>query len=105
MYISFDGGERWQSFQLNLPVVPITDLAIQKRDKELVVATQGRSFWIFDDLPVLHQLMDAGGFTAVGETKLFAPKESYRMPGGGGFPSGPTATLGRNPANGVVVYY
>jgi photosystem II stability/assembly factor-like uncharacterized protein len=105
MYISFDGGEHWQSFQLNLPVVPITDLAIQKRDKELVVATQGRSFWIFDDLPVLHQLMDAGGFSAAGETKLFTPKESYRMPGGGGFPVGPTATLGRNPANGVVVYY
>ena len=105
MYISFDGGEHWQAFQLNLPVVPITDLAIQKRDKELVVATQGRSFWIFDDLPVLHQLMDAGGFSAAGETKLFAPKESYRMPGGGGFPPGPTATLGRNPANGVVVYY
>jgi hypothetical protein len=53
---------------------------------------------------VLHQLMDAGGFSAVGETKLFAPKESYRMPGGA-FPLGPTATLGRNPANGVVVYY
>ena len=104
MYISFDAGEHWQSFQLNLPVVPITDLAIQKRDKELVVATQGRSFWIFDDLPVLHQLMDAGGFSAVGETKLFTPKESYRMPGGS-FPPGPTATLGRNPANGVVVYY
>jgi photosystem II stability/assembly factor-like uncharacterized protein len=104
MYISFDGGEHWQSFQLNLPIVPITDLAIQKRDNELVVATQGRSFWIFDDLPVLHQLMDAGGFSAVRETKLFAPKESYRMPGGG-FPLGPTATLGRNPANGVVVYY
>jgi len=105
MYISFDGGDRWQSFQLNLPVVPITDLAIQKRDKELVVATQGRAFWIFDDLPVLHQLMDAGGFSAAGETKLFAPKESYRMAGGGGFPVGPTATLGRNPANGAVVYY
>ncbi len=105
MYISFDGGERWQSFQLNLPVVPITDLAIQKRDKELVVATQGRAFWIFDDLPVLHQLMDAGGFSAVGETRLFAPKESYRMAVGGGFPIGPTATLGRNPASGTVVYY
>jgi len=105
MYISFDGGEHWQSFQLNLPIVPITDLAIQKRDKELVVATQGRAFWIFDDLPVLHQLMDAGGFSAAGETKLFAPKENYRMAGGGGFPIGPTATLGRNPANGAVVYY
>lgn len=105
MYVSFDNGERWQSLQLNLPVVPITDLAIQKREKELVVATQGRSFWILDDLPLLHQLIDAGGFNAVSETRLFKPKESYRMPGGGGFGGGPTATLGRNPANGVVVYY
>jgi hypothetical protein len=105
MYVSFDNGEHWQSMQLNLPIVPITDLAIQKREKELVVATQGRSFWILDDLPVLHQMMDAGGFNAVAETRLFQPKESYRMPGGGGFPLPPTATVGRNPANGVVVYY
>jgi photosystem II stability/assembly factor-like uncharacterized protein len=104
MYVSFDNGEHWQSMQLNLPIVPITDLAIQKREKELVVATQGRSFWILDDLPVLHEMMDAGGFSAASETKLYKPKESYRMPGGG-FPLGPTATLGRNPANGVVVYY
>jgi hypothetical protein len=41
----------------------------------------------------------------VSETRLYQPKESYRMPGGGGFPLGPTATVGRNPANGVVVYY
>ena len=104
MYVSFDNGEHWQSMQLNLPIVPITDLAIQKREKELVVATQGRSFWILDDLPVLHEMMDAGGFSAASETKLYKPKESYRMPGGG-FPLGPTATVGRNPANGVVVYY
>src|SRR5215212_7838294 len=104
MYVSFDNGDHWQSLQLNLPIVPITDLAIQKREKELVVATQGRAFWILDDLPVLHQMMDAGGFSAAGETRLYQPKESYRMPGGG-FPLGPTATLGRNPANGVVVYY
>jgi photosystem II stability/assembly factor-like uncharacterized protein len=105
MYVSFDNGERWQSLQLNLPVVPITDLAVHKRDQELVVATQGRSFWILDDLPLLHQLMDAGGFSAAAETKLFKPKESYRMPGGGGFPLSATATVGRNPANGVVIHY
>lgn len=104
IYLSFDNGERWQSMQFNLPVVPITDLAIHKREKELVAATQGRSFWIFDDLPLIHQMMDAGGLGAARETQLFKPKESYRMPGGG-FPLGPTATVGRNPASGVVVYY
>ena len=104
IYISFDAGEHWQSMQFNLPVTPVTDLAIHKRDKELVAATQGRSFWIFDDLPLIHQLMDAGGLSAAGETQLFKPKDSYRMPGGG-FPLGPTATVGQNPPNGVVVYY
>ncbi|HKG47076.1 MAG TPA: hypothetical protein VKB02_10130 [Pyrinomonadaceae bacterium] len=105
MYVSFDNGDHWQPLQLNLPIVPITDLAIQKRENELVVATQGRSFWILDDLPVVHEMMESGGFSAAGETRLYKPKGSYRMPGGGGFPLGPTATVGRNPANGVVVYY
>ena len=106
MYVSFDGGEHWQSFQFNLPIVPITDLAVHKRERELVAATQGRSFWIFDELPLLHQIMDAGGFRAAAETNLFKPKDAYRMAGGGG--GGPlpaTATVGRNPAAGVVVYY
>jgi hypothetical protein len=107
MYVSFDNGERWQSLQLNLPVVPITDLAVHKRERELVVATQGRSFWILDDLALLHQMMDTGGLNSVNETRLFTPKESYRMAGGGGFggPLPATATIGRNPPAGVVVYY
>src|SRR5205085_8232375 len=102
---SFDDGANWQSMQFNLPLVPITDLVIQKREKELVAATQGRAFWIFDDLPALHQMMDAGGFNAASETKLFKPKDAYRTVGGGGFSLPPTATVGKNPANGVVVYY
>lgn len=51
MYISTDNGANWEPFQLNLPPVPITDLAI--KDNDLIVATQGRSFWIFDDLNVI----------------------------------------------------
>ena len=105
LYISFDDGSNWQSMQFNLPIVPITDLAIHKREAELVAATQGRAFWIFDDLPTIHQMMDAGGFKTASETKLFKPKESYRMAGGGGGPLPPTTTLGKNPASGAVVYY
>ncbi|HEX6184004.1 MAG TPA: hypothetical protein VFZ44_09015 [Pyrinomonadaceae bacterium] len=104
MYVSFDDGERWQSFQMNLPYVPITDLAVHKREKDLVVATQGRSFWILDDLSALHQLTDAqraGG----GETALLKPEDTYRMPGGGGGPLPATATVGANPPGGIVVYY
>ncbi len=104
IFISFDDGANWQSLQLNLPKVPITDLAIHKREQELVAATQGRSFWILDDLPAIHQLMDAGGFKAASETMLLKPKDAYRMPGGGGnLPA--TATVGKNPTGGLVVYY
>jgi Sortilin, neurotensin receptor 3, len=104
LYVSFNDGANWQSLQFNLPIVPITDLAIHKREQDLVAATQGRSFWILDDLPLVHQLMDAGGFDAVKQTKLFRPEDPYRMDGGSRqLPA--TATIGRNPPNGAVVYY
>ncbi|MEL6898086.1 MAG: glycosyl hydrolase, partial [Planctomycetota bacterium] len=54
MYISLDDGQQWHPFQLNLPIVPITDLTI--KDNDLIVATQGRSFWVLDDLTLLHQI-------------------------------------------------
>ncbi|MCB0776733.1 MAG: hypothetical protein KDB99_10475 [Chitinophagaceae bacterium] len=54
MYISFDDGINWKPFQLNLPVVPVTDLAI--KDNDLIVATQGRSFYVLDDLSVVQQM-------------------------------------------------
>jgi hypothetical protein len=104
LYVSFNDGANWQSMQLNLPVVPITDLAIHKREQDLVAATQGRSFYVFDDLPLIHQMMDVGGLNAVKQTKLFQPENPYRMDGGSRqLPA--TATIGRNPANGAVVYY
>ncbi|HLG14841.1 MAG TPA: glycosyl hydrolase [Blastocatellia bacterium] len=101
VYVSFDDGESWQPLQLNLPAVPITDLAVHKREKDLVAATQGRSFWILDDLPVLHQISDA---VAKSDAHLFKPEDSYRMAGGGGFLP-PSATVGANPPSGAVTYY
>jgi hypothetical protein len=100
MYVSFDDGESWQSLQLNLPVVPITDLAIHKREKDLVAATQGRSFWVLDDMTVLHQMADV----AKADVYLFKPEDSYRLPGfGGRLPPG--AAVGQNPPSGAVIYY
>ncbi|MCB0446975.1 MAG: glycosyl hydrolase [Gelidibacter sp.] len=96
MYISFNDGKNWQLFQLNLPVVPITDLAI--KDNNLIVATQGRSLWIIDDLTVLHQLYKANA----NETMLFKPKDTYRMDGGGRAGS---KTSGTNHPSGVITYF
>jgi len=95
MYISFDKGNSWNKFQKNLPIVPITDLTI--KDNSLIVATQGRSIWILDDLTVLHQLSQSSD-----EAKLYKPKDSYRMRGGGGMKS---LTAGTNLPNGVIVHY
>lgn len=98
MYISFNDGENWSPFQLNLPIVPITDLTI--KDHNLIVATQGRSLWIIDDLTVLHQLSDA---TSLNEAKLFKPKDSYRTKGGS---SGRASlTAGENHPSGVLTHF
>ncbi len=97
MYLSFNHGKTWNSFQQNLPMVPITDLVI--KDNSLIVATQGRSIWMIDDLTVLHQ-MDTT--TSEDEVHLFAPKTSYRTKGSGGKSS---KLKGTNLPNGVVVHY
>ncbi|MCI0661130.1 MAG: glycosyl hydrolase [Acidobacteria bacterium] len=101
IYFSFNDGESWQSLQLNLPVVPITDLAVHKREKDLVAATQGRSFWVLDDLPVLHQWKDS---IAGAATHLFKPEDSYRM-AGPGRSSSAGSTVGANPPAGAVIWY
>jgi photosystem II stability/assembly factor-like uncharacterized protein len=75
IYISWDNGAHWQSFQLNLPVTPVTDIKIAHKD--LVLSTQGRSFWILDNLTPLHQIKDATG----AQPMLFAPREAIRTPG------------------------
>ena len=100
IYVSFDGGTKWQSLQLNLPVVPVTDLAVQKRDEELVAATQGRAFWILDELPLLAQLTDGIANEAI---HLFAPKQVYRMESVHQIQAPPNE--GANPPKGAVVYY
>lgn len=98
IYISFDDGESWQSFQLNLPVTPVTDLALKNED--LVVATQGRSFWILDDLTPLHQLDEV---LAGSEPVLFSPRVALRF--GGGFAWGQSAPAGANPRAGATIHY
>jgi len=73
MFISFDNGAHWQSFQLNLPNTPITDLKLHQ--KNLIVSTQGRSIWMLDNVTALHQL---GAPAASAAPILFKPRDGYR---------------------------
>lgn len=97
VHISFDDGAHWKPLQLNLPIVPITDLAI--KNDNLIAATQGRSFWLIDDLTPLHQLNET---VSKSDFYLYQPMPSYRMNGGGGRPS---KTAGQNHPGGVMVHY
>lgn len=96
MYVSFNDGDDWQAFQLNLPIVPITDLAV--KNNNLIVATQGRSLWIIDDLTVLHQLYNSNNQ----QNQLFKPKDTYRMRGS--YRKG-SKTDGTNHPNGVMTFF
>ena len=100
LYVSFDDGASWQPLQLNLPVVPITDLVVKEGD--LVVATQGRSFWILDDLTPVREFRRE---IASEKVHLFPPRPSVRMGSGDFDEEGSSAALGRNPPNGATVSY
>ncbi|HNG88995.1 MAG TPA: glycosyl hydrolase, partial [Saprospiraceae bacterium] len=104
VFVSFDGGKKWEPLQLNLPLTPITDLRVHQGD--LIASTSGRSFWILDDLNVLQQHRpDAPPFA------LISPENAYLTNGGSPLNSsdekfdGTAPYAGVNPANGIVLYY
>lgn len=112
LYVSFDDGSNWQSFQQNLPLTPVSDLSVHHDD--LVVATQGRGFWILDDVTPLHALDQIDDDTL---PFLFRPRDAYRVEGGWRQP-GPyvsednykggiieTHRVGENPPPGAMIFY
>lgn len=104
VFVSLNGGKDWSSFQLNLPITPITDLRVHKGN--LIASTSGRSFWIFDDLSLVRQYKkDTPAFS------LYQPSNAYLVNGGSDLNgsdaefTGANAHRGVNPANGIVLYY
>jgi photosystem II stability/assembly factor-like uncharacterized protein len=100
LYISFDNGARWQPFQMNLPVTPVTDIKVAHQD--LIISTQGRGFWILDNLTPLHQLTPQ---TVSTSAALFAPREAVRTTRGGGGVGARGAGPQAPPSGAVIDYY
>ncbi len=108
LFISFDGGKNWINCQLNLPVVPVTDLIFRQGD--LIASTQGRAFWILDDIGLLRQYDPA-----LKGLHLFQPEDAVRVSGNSPLDNnstdneddlrGPAPAAGTNAATGVVIYY
>jgi len=96
MYYSKNDGKSWQPLQLNLPIVPITDLAIKNDD--LIAATQGRSLWVLDDLSTIRAAADFRN----DRDYLVQPDDAYRMKG---YRNKKAKGQGANHPGGVTVYY
>jgi len=97
MYISYDDGASWSTFQLNLPMVPITDLTI--KDNDLIVATQGRSIYVLDDLSLVQQKNNS---LPTKNLATFAVNDAYLFDG---FQNLNAKNAGMNPPNGSVINY
>ncbi|MGH9669068.1 MAG: VPS10 domain-containing protein [Terriglobales bacterium] len=96
-YVSFDDGAHWQPLQLNLPNSPVTDLVVKGDD--LVASTNGRSFWILDNVTPLRQLEKA----ASADFALYAPASAYRLPVPGWVDK--RRPVGENPPGGAMIDY
>jgi photosystem II stability/assembly factor-like uncharacterized protein len=95
-YVSFDDGQKWESLQANLPVVPVTDL--QLRNGDLVASTEGRAFWIMDDISPLEQHAET---VTANESRIFNPRPAYLTHWG----STDAQDAGANPPSGAIIYY
>ena len=96
VYLSYDGGASWRPWQLDLPVVPVTDLMVHRGD--LVAATQGRGFWILDDLAPVRQMTPEA---AAAPVHLFEPEPAHRVEWGGG----DGRRTGENPPDGLPIHF
>lgn len=101
VWVSFDDGDHWESLQANLPHTSMRDLRIE--DKDLIVATHGRGFWILDDIARLRQ----APATPATEPVLLRPSRAFRVPRGtwSDTPIPPDEPLATNPPSGAVVEY
>jgi photosystem II stability/assembly factor-like uncharacterized protein len=99
IYVSFDDGAHWQSLELNMPTVPVTDMMVH--DNDLVISTKGRSFWILDSLAPLRQ---ANAEIASEAVHLYHPDTAWRTRRGSANPKY-FRLYGQNAPDGAVIDY
>ena len=104
VYVSLNQGGKWHKFSSGLPTISVRDLAIQKRENDLVIATFGRSFYVLDDYSPLRLINDE---SLESEAVLFPPKKAlqYNQVYGGSGSSGGATFTAKNPPYGAVFSY
>ena len=97
---STDDGATWRDLKLNFPTVAVSDLIV--KDDDLVVATNGRSLWVFDDLTPLREM---GPAVEAKEVALFPARPAYRYRYSGSFEGAEPAGALENPPEGAILHY
>ena len=102
-YVSFDKGAKWMPIKLNLPTVPVDDIAIHPRENDLILGTHGRSVWVMDDITPLEQMDEK---VLASDLNLFdiRPATAWRISGIRGS-SGHKLFVGQNPPYGTIINY
>jgi len=100
LYVSFEDGERWIPFNLNLPHTPVHGLVVQQQFDDLVVGTFGRGYWILDDITSIQQLTPE---VLDSEVHLFKPRQVYRLQNVE--PPEADPNVGENPPYGAPINY
>ncbi|WP_242119808.1 WD40/YVTN/BNR-like repeat-containing protein [Aestuariivivens sediminicola] len=100
IYVSLDQGNSWHKFSSGIPTIPIRDLAIQKRENDLVAATFGRGFYILDDYTPLRSIKP----NQLDKAQLFKPRKAlqYEPIRGGTSSQGASYFTAKNPDYGAV---
>ncbi len=74
VFFSANGGGRWKQIKAGVPTVAVRDLAIQRRENDLVLGTFGRGFYVLDDYSALRHV----GTGKMGDDpKLLAVRDAY----------------------------
>jgi len=74
IYFSVNGGEKWTKIKGGVPTISFRDLTIQRRENDLVGASFGRSFYVFDDMSVFRELSEEA---MEEEGKLFSTRKAW----------------------------
>ncbi|MDC3079556.1 glycosyl hydrolase, partial [Flavobacteriaceae bacterium] len=101
VYVSLNQGGEWHKFSTGLPTISVRDLAIQKRENDLVLATFGRSFYVLDDYSPLR---DIKAESLQQSAILFKPRKAlqYHQIRGGTSSQGGSFYTAENPKYGAM---
>ena len=101
VYVSLNQGNEWHKFSTGLPTISVRDLAIQKRENDLVLATFGRSFYVLDDYSPLR---DIKAESLQQSAMLFKPRKAlqYHQIRGGTSSQGGSFYTVENPKYGAM---